>query len=79
MSYAEKVFFVDPVVTVQLALDQKLAVPITVDKCIFYGWPTEFERHAWLERTAQTMLDIYGDARDGRVLSDQEVSQRAAA
>lgn len=66
-------------VTVQLALDGTLAVPFTAGKEIFYSWPSEEERHTWLERTARTLIDIYGDARHGLQLSDYEVSQRAAA
>lgn len=65
-------------VTVQVALDGHLAVPCTVDRSIFWGFE-DTERHEWLARTARTLLDIYGDARDGRVLSDHEVQQRAAA
>lgn len=65
-------------VTVQLALNEKLAVPCTVEREIFWGLD-EIERHQWLERCARTLLDVYGDARDGRVLSDYEVQQRAAA
>lgn len=65
-------------VTVQLALRGNLAVPLTVEREIFWGFD-ELERHQWLERCARTLLDVYGDARDGRVLSDYEVQQRAAA
>jgi hypothetical protein len=65
-------------VTVQVALLNHLAVPLTVEREIFWGF-SEQERHQWLERSARTLLDIYGDARDGRVLSDYEVQQRAAA
>jgi hypothetical protein len=66
-------------VTCQLALHGKLTVPLTVERAIFWGFSDEIERHHWLERCARTLLDIYGDARDGRVLSDHEVQQRAAA
>lgn len=65
-------------VTVQLALHGELAVTLTVERAIFWGF-SELERHKWLARSARTLLDIYGDARDGRLLSDYEVQQRAAA
>jgi hypothetical protein len=65
-------------VTVQLALREHLAVPLTVEREIFWGF-SERERHEFLSRSARTLLDIYGDARDGLVLSDYEVQQRAAA
>jgi hypothetical protein len=65
-------------VTVQLAMNEKLAVPLTVEREVFWGFE-ELERHEWLKRCARTLLDVYGDARDGRVLSDHEVQQRAAA
>jgi hypothetical protein len=64
-------------VTIQLALRDKLCVPMTVDAEGFYDWPTEAEQIEFLKRQAQGLLDIFGDARDGRVLSDQEVLQRA--
>jgi hypothetical protein len=65
-------------VTVQLAMRGRLCVPLTVEREVFWGFE-ELERHQWLERSARTLLDVYGDARDGRVLSDYEVQQRAAA
>ena len=65
-------------VTVQLAMNEKLAVPLTVEREVFWGFE-QLERHEWLKRCARTLLDVYGDARDGRVLSDHEVQQRAAA
>lgn len=65
-------------VTVQLALHGLLAVPMTVQREVFWGYE-EKQQHEWLERCARTLLDIYGDARDGRVLSDHEVQRRAAA
>jgi len=64
-------------VTVQLALNEVLSVPLTVERGIFWGFD-EIERHKWLARCARTLLDIYGDARDGRLLSDYEAQQRAA-
>jgi hypothetical protein len=67
-------------ITVQIALDGQLAVPFTVSPEVFWGeFPDEISRHAFLARNARTLLDIYGDARHDRRLSDQEVSQRAAA
>jgi len=65
-------------VTVQLALNEHLAVPMTVEREVFWGFD-EPERHKWLARCARTLLDVYGDARDGCVLTDYEVQQRAAA
>lgn len=64
-------------VTVQLALRDELAVPMTVDNSAFFGWPTEEEQIAWMKRQTRALLDIYGDARDERVLADQEVLDRA--
>jgi hypothetical protein len=65
-------------VTIQLALNDRLAVPMTVGNEDFFGlWNTESDQVAWLKRSARTLLDIYGDARDGRVLSDQEALERA--
>lgn len=69
----------DGSVTVQLALREQLAVPMTVERDVFWGWPSDMTRHEWLMRCAQTLLDIYGDARNGCVLSDYEVQQKAAA
>ena len=66
-------------VTVQLALRGNLAVPLTVEREIFWGFDELPSATSWLERCARTLLDVYGDARDGRVLSDYEVQQRAAA
>jgi hypothetical protein len=66
-------------VTFQVALDGKLAVPATVSEAEFWNWPSEMERHKFLARSARTLLDIFGDARDNRVLSDSEVSARASA
>jgi hypothetical protein len=64
-------------VTIQLALREKLAVPMTVESQAFYGWRSEEEQIRWLKRQTQGLLDIYGDAREGLVLSDQEVLTRA--
>jgi hypothetical protein len=64
-------------VTIQLALREKLAVPMTVDNDAFFGWPSEDDQIAWMKRQTRALLDIYGDARDERVLSDQEVLDRA--
>jgi hypothetical protein len=64
-------------ITVQLALNGTLTVPLTVGDEVFWGFP-EAQRIEWLKRSARTMLDIYGDARDGRVLSDSEVLERTA-
>lgn len=64
-------------VTIQLALRNVLAVPMTVENSAFYAWPSEQEQVEWLKRQTQGLLDIYGDARDGLVLSDQEVLERA--
>jgi hypothetical protein len=64
-------------VTIQLALREKLCVPMTVDAEGFYDWPNEAEQIEFLKRQARGLLDIFGDARDGRVLSDQEVMNRA--
>lgn len=64
-------------VTIQLALRDKLAVPMTVDNAAFFGWPSEDEQIAWMKRQTRALLDIYGDARDERVLADQEVLERA--
>ena len=66
-------------VTVQVALHEKLAVPMTVSQQDFWAWPNDDERHEWLKRCARTLLDIFGDARDSRVLSDFEVQERASA
>ena len=66
-------------VTFQVALDGKLAVPATISETEFWNWPSEVERHKFLARSARTLLDIFGDAREGRVLSDSEVSARATA
>jgi hypothetical protein len=64
-------------VTIQLALRGRLCVPMTVDVAGFHEWPTETAQVEFLKRQAQGLLDIFGDARDGRVLSDQEVLDRA--
>jgi hypothetical protein len=64
-------------VTIQLALRGRLCVPMTVDVAGFREWPTEAEQVEFLKRQAQGLLDIFGDARDGLVLSDQEVLERA--
>ena len=64
-------------VTIQLAYQDRLIVPMTVDSEAFYDWPSEAEQVQFLKRSARTLLDIYGDARDGRVLSDQEALERA--
>lgn len=64
-------------ITIQLALRDKLVVPMTVESSAFHNWPTERAQIDWLKRQAQALLDIYGDARDGRVLADQEVLERA--
>jgi hypothetical protein len=66
-------------VTVQVALEGQLAVPLTVEQAAFWAWPTDAARHQWLARSARTLLDLYGDARERRVLSDTEVQQIAAA
>lgn len=66
-------------VTIQLAFQNKLAVPMTVENEAFFGWPTLADQIAWMKRQARALLEIYGDARDGLVLSDQEVLQRANA
>lgn len=66
-------------ITIQLALRNELAVPMTVEKGAFYSWPSEQHQTEWLKRQTQALLDIYGDARDGRALSDQEVLDRANA
>lgn len=50
---------------------------MTVDEAGFYSWASEAEQVEFLKRQAQGLLDIFGDARDGRVLSDQEVLDRA--
>ena len=50
---------------------------MTVDLAGFYDWPNEAAQREFLKRQAQGLLDIFGDARDGRVLSDQEVLERA--
>jgi hypothetical protein len=64
-------------VTIQLALREKLAVPMTVENDAFFCWPSEQDQVEWLKRQTQGLLDIYGDAREGCVLSDQEVLDRA--
>lgn len=64
-------------VTIQLAVNGKLAVPITVEDSDFFDYPSEAEQAAFLKRSAESMIRIYGDARDGRTLSDQEVLDRA--
>jgi hypothetical protein len=64
-------------VTIQLALRNELAVPMTVEKSAFYGWASEEKQLEWLKRTAGWLIDLYGDARDGRVFSDQEVLTKA--
>lgn len=64
-------------VTIQLALRNKLAVPMTVENSAFFAWPSEESQIEWLKRQTQGLLDIYGDARDERVFSDQEVLDRA--
>jgi hypothetical protein len=66
-------------VTVQVAFEGRLAVPLTVGREAFWSWPSDADRHEWLMRSARTLLDLYGDARDSQVLSDGEVTQRAAA
>lgn len=64
-------------VTIQVAYLDRLAVPMTVDLKDFYSWANEQQQSEWLKRQARALLDIYGDARDGRTLSDQEVLDRA--
>lgn len=66
-------------VTVQLALHGVLAHPFSVNKADLERFPDGEERQAFFERSARTLLDVYGDARDGRKLSDQEVQERTAA
>ena len=61
-------------VTVQVALDGRLAVPMTVDRATWKGtFATDTLREQWLARSARTLLDIYGDAREDRRLSDRQV------
>lgn len=67
----------DGMVTVQLALGDKLCVPMSVEASDFWEWSTEEAQIAFLKRQAKGLLDIFGDARDGRVLSDHEVMERA--
>lgn len=50
---------------------------MTVDVAGFHEWPSETEQVEFLKRQAQGLLDIFGDAREGLVLSDQEVMDRA--
>lgn len=66
-------------VTVQLALDGVLAHPFSVNKADLLQFPEGDERKAFFERSARTLIDVYGDARDGRKFSDQEVQERTAA
>lgn len=63
-------------VTVQLALNGTLAHPFTVNKADLMNFPDGKERNDFFERSAQTLIDVYGDARDGRQLSDSEVQAR---
>jgi len=63
-------------VTIQLALDGQLAYPFTVGKDDLMAFETEAERTEFLRRSARTLLDVYGDSRDGRRLSDLEVQER---
>ncbi len=65
-------------VTIQLALDNTLAHPFTIDKADLMNFPEGNERTEFFERSARTLLDVYGDARDGRQLSDSEVQARTA-
>lgn len=65
-------------ITFQLALRGELAVDFTVDKPSFCEM-SEIEKVQFLERSAQSMIDIFGDARDGRILSDGEVQARSRA
>ena len=67
----------DGMVTIQLALRDKLAVPMTVEASAFFDHKSEEAQMDFLKRSAETLLNIYGDARDGRVLSDHEVLERA--
>lgn len=63
-------------VTMQLALNGVLAHPFTMNKAEFLGFPDGKERDEFLKRSARTLIDVYGDARDGRRLSDSEVQER---
>lgn len=65
-------------VTLELALDGVLAHPFTVSKADYFGFPSEEEREEFFKRSARSMIDVYGDARDGRRLSDLEVQERTA-
>ena len=69
----------DRSVTLQVALGGILVHPFTMPKADFLSIGGERERNEFLERSARTLLDIYGDARDGRKLSDSEVQERTAA
>ncbi len=65
-------------VTVQLALAGILAHPFTINKGDLMKFPDDEERNQFFERSARTLIDVYGDARDGRKLSDSEVQERTA-
>jgi hypothetical protein len=65
-------------VTLQLALNGTLVHPFTLDKADLMSFPEGQERNDFFERSARTLLDVYGDARDGRQLSDSEVQERTA-
>ena len=65
-------------VTLQLALNGTLAHPFTVAKADLMNFPEGDERNGFYERSARTLIDVYGDARDGRQLSDSEVQARTA-
>lgn len=68
-------------ITLRLALGGQLAHDFSATSTDF--WERERENPRvwieWLKRSARSMLDIYGNARDGRVLPDSEAQRRAQA
>lgn len=65
-------------VTLQVAVGGVLAHPFSLGKDDFLNFPEGKVRDEFLQRSARTLIDVYGDARDGRRLSDSEVQERTA-
>jgi len=60
---------------VQVAIGGKLSWPFDIHESD-WGQMDETERHAYLERSAMTLIGRYGDAREVRVREDGQIVAR---
>lgn len=60
--------------TTQLAIDGVLAIPQEIHASILEHFQSEKSFWEYLIRSAQTLIQVFGDARENRVIHPEEVA-----